>query len=1008
MWSTLQNLNIDTPAKAEALQADRDYHEAIHLRLCLKGYNRQLREGRHAALEQPWYATSWKTKTLATMPGHDASFHQCAFGCKLPDEHGNPQYIKKPTTVRCTDDWMAFELTRRCDVDHFHLPIEGSSPGIGSRAEAAGVYQMPLCKAFFKAIAGILERETELIYVGEDAEPDVLAEAEREPVMESSGSVATASADRGVLQRLHQGDRRQAERTVSRLHRNLGHPTSSELVRLLQQKCASDSLVQAARDHQCGFCDVHKRPTGVPVSTMPRDVSFNQRVQADTLWVQVPGQRRQQPVLMISDSATRLLAARHLRGGEKAEEFIKQLERAWLRSFGPMRILAVDEHRAWSSEVVREWCTENGIELQVSPGQSHTRLAILERRHQVTRRAISLFLHANPSIAAEPDGLVTALNYVVPQINRTPNVSGYSPIQWTLGYTPHVPGLLMEEPTGDNPAQLSPSEQFMEKLRLQQEATKAMMAADTDRKLRRALLRKFMGRQTILSAGDQCFYWRDAPAGSPAKVRWRGPATVVMREEGRSGPTSDIYWLAHGTSLLRAAPEHVRAISPTAAAGEPSRDPLDVAKQALDNVRGRGVTNYTDLSRTNKRQRDQVDSEDEEVLDDRLPAPDGPPAGDYPDDEWQSSDDGKTWTRLHHRPRQALYVPTMADNVPVHLFTPDRVTIVRRGAPSPDRVRFQDQWIHPQSGRELHYWWTGSTTFVLRSSLDDELEYYPSSGDEGPSGPPDAPDADAEPTTGLDPPFSSSPTPTPGPGTGHSSSLSPGDPSAAVPRPPDLTTQIPVPATSLSQPTSTRSRPEPLAEPETPMEAAYHPPGPETFQEMRTRLDRQETLLFKRPEGNESSEVTYGPQRAQPQRETPYSTHNLGEEEAMTTADIEVDLLDPSTLPPGWTLEHGFVQLGDTQEGNYLVRRHFLGRKTEFTPTPNTCPLPLKFLDKHRVTRYGRGLVSRDKWRRSSPNRNLRQFWWTGQTKFKLHSAWKKQAGEEFLRLSNGHEAVFL
>ena len=136
----------------------------------------------------------------------------------------------------------------------------------------------------------------------------------------------------------------------------------------------------------------------------------------------------------------------------------------------------------------------------------------------------------------------------------------------------------------------------MEKLRLQQEATKAMMTADTDRKLRRALLRKFIGKQTILQAGDMCFYRRDAPAGSPAKIRWHGPATVVMREEGRAGPNSDVYWInPHGTSLLRAAPEHVKAISHSADPAEPKRDPLDVAKRALDNSRGRGVTLYTDL-----------------------------------------------------------------------------------------------------------------------------------------------------------------------------------------------------------------------------------------------------------------------------------------------------------------------------------------------------------------------------------------------------------------------------
>ena len=130
-----------------------------------------------------------------------------------------------------------------------------------------------------------------------------------------------------------------AWRTITRLHRNLGHPTKRELVRPLQDKNASSSLLTAAREHQCPLCKLHQRPTGAPVSSMPRDLTLNQRVQADTLCIQVPGQRLQQPVLMISDSTTRLLAGRYLCGGERTEEFIKQLERAWIQHFGPMKVL---------------------------------------------------------------------------------------------------------------------------------------------------------------------------------------------------------------------------------------------------------------------------------------------------------------------------------------------------------------------------------------------------------------------------------------------------------------------------------------------------------------------------------------------------------------------------------------------------------------------------------------------------------------------------------------------
>ena len=150
----------------------------------------------------------------------------------------------------------------------------------------------------------------------------------------------------------------------------------------------------------------------------------------------------------MSDATTRLVSGRELRA-ESSEEFIKQLERGWVRNFGPMKKLFVDEHSAWCSDTIRAWCTENVIDLKISPGESHTRLAILERRHQVVRRP-DLLPHG-PSRE-----VITALCYVIPQVNRMRNVSGYSPVQWAMGYTPHIPGLLMEEQI--SPAHLDPTE----------------------------------------------------------------------------------------------------------------------------------------------------------------------------------------------------------------------------------------------------------------------------------------------------------------------------------------------------------------------------------------------------------------------------------------------------------------------------------------------------------------------------------------------------------------------
>ena len=441
-WSSLQFLNVATDAQRQALQEEQTFQEATNLKFTKRVFQKQQREGRHSGFEHPRRASSWKTKTLTTMPGHDAVFDQCQYGCTLPDDEGYDQYIKKPTQVRCADKNMAVELCAQCSGDHYHLPIEGSSPLCGNRAKAAAVYQPQLCEALAHSINQIFayKGETALAAQGTKRPAEIPAEWDEEDADEQHPQPSEPvdhedqpdSQQRGVLSRLQDEDWQKAKRTIQRLRRNLGHPTKKELIRLLQNKNAASALIEAAQQHECGLCDLYRQPAGVPVSSMPKNSNFNERVQADALWITVPGKKHQVPVLMMSDATTRLLAARVLPHGEKSEEFLKQLERGWIRFFGPMRILQVDEHRAWSSDAAREWCTEQGVQLVISPGQAHTRLAILERRHQVTRRALELFLKGNPQIASSPDALTTAINYVIPQVNRTPNVCGFSPIQWTL------------------------------------------------------------------------------------------------------------------------------------------------------------------------------------------------------------------------------------------------------------------------------------------------------------------------------------------------------------------------------------------------------------------------------------------------------------------------------------------------------------------------------------------------------------------------------------------------
>eukprot|EP00435_Cladocopium_sp_Y103_P067917 s223_g30.t1 len=65
------------------------------------------------------------------------------------------QFIKKPTSLQWANEMAALQMTMVCEEDHYHLPIEGSSPGIGNRARASGRYQQGFCDAIVDTVLRI-------------------------------------------------------------------------------------------------------------------------------------------------------------------------------------------------------------------------------------------------------------------------------------------------------------------------------------------------------------------------------------------------------------------------------------------------------------------------------------------------------------------------------------------------------------------------------------------------------------------------------------------------------------------------------------------------------------------------------------------------------------------------------------------------------------------------------------------------------------------------------------
>ena len=894
LWSKMMNVNATTPEKQFELQRQRQIHHDTHLHFCRTIFVRQVRHGRHAHLEQPQGACSWHTRALSSLPGQRVTFDQCRYGVRCKDQDHTWQLVRKTTSLQTTKRAVMQAMNLRCDRTHRHCQLEGQVPGFGiSRTSFLEDYQP--CLAATMAAA--------------------LAVPESAVFWEDALAVNEDKLIHGKMIQLLTGNKAEAVRAVQRLHRNLGHPTTTALVEMLEARGASSAVLEVARTFQCHACLKYRKPNQVAPASTKVISRFNQSIQADVMWIK--SAQNKFPILSIVDEGTRFQVA-VLINTEKADEYITALERHWIAPFGIPQRLITDEGRGWLNDSFGEWTDAQSIQHLVAAGEAHEQLALVERRHAVLRKAVEVFLM---DFGLEGGNAIRqALAYVVPQINNTPSTSGYSPAQWVLGQSPNFPGELL----GTNLTPVHLDVPFEDELSKRAVAKMAIVQAEMDQKLRRALLRKYAGTNTVLHPGQPCFFWRDAQAPDLIKIRWKGPATVIMREDNPDGKPA-IYWLGYKSQLLRCAPHHVRpeiGRSSSTLLGD-----LKVAKDVVQKLRSRGVTHFADLTIKNRNNIDDFGSGDE-VMDELDSEVEEPP------------------TR-----RRRLVDPQ---------FEPPAQPAQSPGSYEPSLARTED-------------------LATAEAILDDPQLESPGLMDSVPTGlsePASAPHANAE-SPGLVTPAA--------PGLGL---LEPGLSDVAIHDSPlSLTSPAETPSvireirddsilgTEPSREPSPRHEvappmvPPTMATPPAPTPGLdsitasfYQPATHEDFRAHRRRVAQQETMSL-RSHGfgpiRNRQEPAERPQ-ADPPREHgpgPYS-----EDAGFGFSAIDIQDMDSTQLPPGWKFEDGYVVMNDTNKDHWelksgcLIRHHVVPRRTRFDPSKLSAreqahmPIPLSHLDDVRVT----------------------------------------------------------
>ena len=141
----------------------------------------------------------------------------------------------------------------------------------------------------------------------------------------------------------------------------LGHPAPDVLSHMTEIQ-STEAVLKAAKEYECVHCHERKSPSGVP------------------------------PVAMtMMDQATRYVALRIVKD-EKSATLVKGIEKGWIKRCGTPRYLRIDEAKGFAATYLRDWCSERGIMLGIAPAESHNWLGSVERKHQVVRKALELYM----------------------------------------------------------------------------------------------------------------------------------------------------------------------------------------------------------------------------------------------------------------------------------------------------------------------------------------------------------------------------------------------------------------------------------------------------------------------------------------------------------------------------------------------------------------------------------------------------------------------------------------
>lgn len=499
------------------------------LRFAVEQIHKQIRRGGDFMFEHPWPSHVWRSPIMGSLCRKYGIFRvdMCAYNLRCPDT-GLP--IQKATGLMCSRSEVAQHM-KQCPGCAQHRKVEGQLKSGQRVSDMVASYTPEFVSAVYHAFAqaGLRACDFECQASLVEMYHDCFASA---PAEEPSEQVDVPN---------------DIKQSVLKLHKNLGHPSTTELLRILKHSGASQQAIEAAKSLECSVCANNARPASALPANPPKVMAFNEQIGLDVKYIQGWKPNQTIPCVSMVDYGSSLQVCVPMFSRETAEQIKTALRDQWIAWAGAPSALITDPARTNLSEALGTFCESLGIRMLHTAAEAHYQLGKVERHGQWFEHIFNrVWDEVRPS---DMDTWLDCLVQTQVAKNSLIATAGVSPYQIVFGRNPKLPADLLQD--SPDVAAIESASDVATQTRIA--ARKAVIEAQDNQALKAAIRARPRPHRDFQS-GDWVYYWRTQKWQNGVLIRggkWYG-AAMVLGYLGRN------LIVAHRKSIYRCAPEQLR------------------------------------------------------------------------------------------------------------------------------------------------------------------------------------------------------------------------------------------------------------------------------------------------------------------------------------------------------------------------------------------------------------------------------------------------------------------